>query len=103
MTWIYNNLQGNRNSSDLSQGGMKIPCLLEFKGEHSVVEKARKLLNEKLNTCSYHPNCCFYCLRASVNTTSIVEKNTPGLNTIPTLVFIVSKPLKKASDIPSAK
>ena len=98
-----------RYSSDLPQGGMEIPCLLEFKGEQSVVEKARKLLNEKLNTCvpttpTVAPAVSEPVKRASVNTTSIpVEKSTPGLNTIPTLVSNVSEPLKKASDAPPAK
>ena len=72
-----------RYSSDLPQGGMEIPCLLEFKGEQSVVEKARKLLNEKLNTCvpttpTVAPAVSEPVKRASVNTTSIpVEKSTP--------------------------
>ena len=36
----------NRQSVDLPQGGLEVPCLLTFDGEKELLEKVRKCLEE---------------------------------------------------------
>ena len=46
-----------RYSADLPQGGLEIPCSIEFKGEKSMIEKIRSLLTcKESTTCSESTN-----------------------------------------------
>ena len=38
---------GVRGYSDLSQGGLDIPCKLTFRGEQAMIEEIRKLLPKR--------------------------------------------------------